>query len=474
VKTPKVGDITPTRDERGIDRSAWLALLVWASGLTVALTLDDPRLRFLPFLGAMGLSTLGWWGLSGRACRGALSPALLGTAVVAGVLFRLSALLAPPAFSEDVFRYVFEGRVVWSEGPAFPFSTAPAEAARLGVSPTLLDAAWRRINHAELSTIYPPFAQLVFALAGGLGELGVGPHLLLLKLALTLADLGVWLLLARALPRLGAPRSAALVWGLSPLVVLEIAREGHGDSLAALGLALMVSGFAARRPRVGYLGLVLAALAKLNGLVAIPAALRNERRGASILAGLVLLGLPWLIAGPTASAGLLAYAERWRAGDGAFGLAHGAAQLLLGGSWGRLGAWTVTADQLARALTAAIFAAVAFALLRRRVAPERVPERAGACLFFLLLLAPTLHPWYATWVLPFAALPGFALARPIALLVTLAPLLHHPAWLELVTGRWTDVGWVRAAVHVPVWLSVGLALSRQRSHEGRAPGAEAK
>ena len=388
----------------------------------------------------------------------------------AGVAFRLIALGSSPAFSEDVFRYVYEGRVVWYYGWGFPFAHSPADALHLGVDSALLDNAWLRINHPELSTIYPPVSQLAFIAAGGLGELTGGMHLTWLKAILLTADLLTWWILAAALRATGRPQEWSLVWGLSPLVILEIAREGHADSLSALGLALGIYGFVAGRPRIGYVGWALAALAKLNGLVVMPAAARSTRRGL-LLAILLctLVAAPYLLAGGTAGAGLSAYASRWRAGDGAFSVLLGISGWLLGGEWAQFdaaGNFTLTRHQLARGLVAMLFGGWALAVLARPAPMSAVPARGGLLLVGLLLLAPTVHPWYVLWLLPFAAAaPAFDARTATLVLAALAPLLHHPGWLELTDGRWRDVGWVRAIVHLSVWASLvaGLATRRRTS-----------
>lgn len=445
--------------------------IVWASGLVYVLTLDDPRLRFVPFLFGVAISSLGWLGL--MRCDRQLSKesrlgpsALVKTLVVAAVALRLWAVMLPPAFSEDVFRYVYEGRLVWWYGWGFPFAHAPAAGPDLEVDPALLDAAWLRINHPELSTIYPPLAQLVFVAAGGLGEGLGGGHLPLVKLLLVAADLCAWRILhaaARSAPRLGP---MAFAWGFSPLVILEVAREGHADSLSAFGLSLGIFGFLAARPRVGYAGWALAALAKLNGLIIMPAAARVTRRGILIAMALcTLIALPYLMAGGTSGSGLRAYASRWRAGDGAFTVVLGVSEALLGGEWARVGQLTLTRHTLARGLVAALFATWTLAIAGPAGTLRQIPDRAGLLLLGLLLLSPTLHPWYVIWLLPFvAAAPDFRGRSAAITLALLAPALHHPGWLELVTGEWTDRGWIRAVVHLPVWICLVAALvpSRRR------------
>lgn len=439
----------------------------WALGLGLVFTLDDPRLRYPSFLVGYALSVLGWLGLVHLARRDALRGRFLVGVVAVAILARGVALALTPAFSEDVFRYVYEGRLVWVLGPGAPFAHAPAAGPTLGLPPALIDEAWLRINHPEISTIYPPFAQLVFAVAGGLGDLFGGGHLLLLRALLVLADLGTWGLLAKALRKLGRPAAESLTWGACPLVILEVAREGHADSLSALGLALGLYGFVAARPRLGYVGWAVAALAKLNGLVVLPAAVRTTRRGlGAALALCTLLAVPWLLAGSDAGRGLGEYATRWRAGDGAFTVLLAVAEAALGGDWTRIGEITVTKHQLARVFTAGLFGLAALVVLAPAAPKVRVPTRAGTLLLLLLLLSPTLHPWYLLWVLPFAtAADRFTGRAPVLWLVSVAAALHHPGWLELVDGHWADLGAVRAAVHVPAWALWAVCLVRAR----RAP-----
>lgn len=428
------------------------AVATWLAGLTIVFTLDDPRLRFPAFLAGAALATTGWLGALAAVRARPPSRRVLGVVVALAVAMRLWAVSLPPAFSEDVFRYLYEGRVVWHEGPAFPFVVPPADAAARPALPrALFDASWLRINHPEIPTIYPPFAQAVFVLAAGLAELAGGGFLVALKLALVVAELGAALLVAQALVALGRPRAEALVAVLCPLAILEIGREGHADSLSMFGLALGVWGFARARPAAGHAGFALAALAKLNGLVALFASARSTRRGLGVaIALLALLALPVTLGGPKALTALGTYASAWRAGDGVFTLVLELAGRVLGGDWRRIGALTVTQHQLARAMTAALYGVLVLAVLRRPAPEREVPARVGVLLLGLLLLSPTMHPWYTLWLLPFAALPGPA-RRASILLMALAPILHHPGWLELVGGTWTDVGWARALVHGPVW-----------------------
>lgn len=440
-------------DRSGPVRSWTVALPVcaWATGLAGQLLLDDPRRRFPAFVALGALSAAGWIGLSRVPPSAAPGRRALVVTLILALSFRAWALTLPPAFSEDVYRYVYEGRAALAAGPAFPFEHAPAAGPHRGLPPELFDEAWLRINHAHIPTIYPPFAQATFVLAAGLSAWSGASTLTVLKLLLVGAELLAFGLLLVMSRRRGQGPNPAVHALACPLAVLEIAREGHADSLSVLGFALFCYAFAQARPSLGYVGLALAALGKLNGVVVLPAALRSTRRGLLVALPLFLmLGLPVALAGPAALTGLGEYAERWRSGDGVFSLLLWLSEGLLGGDYVMLGEHALTRHRLARGLSLAVFVAATVVVLRPPAPMALAPERAGRLLLLLLLLAPTLHPWYALWTLPFLVYGGPE-RRAIIALLALAGLGHHASWLDLGPG-WEDRPLVRAIVHLPVWL----------------------
>ncbi len=413
------------------------------------LALDDPRRRFPAWIAATLVGGVCAWFVD-VAAGPRPTPALVRAAWLAGLALRLAHLTATPAFSEDVHRYVYEGRASWLAGPAFPFRHAPREGPAL-LPPEAIDVSFLRLNHPDVPAIYPPASQAFFAAVTAVWPDGHDAARAL-RVGFVALEVAAIVVVARGLER------APLLWLLAPLPIGELAREGHHDALSLLGLALVVAGAARGRPARAYLGAALAALAKLNGLVVLPALVRETRRG--LLAGgwpLLLLPLPFLA---FASTGLESYATRWRAGDGAFALVDALAGLLLGGApdvaWAHVGPWTWTRAGLARALLAGGLGLATLALVRRSARrgaaalDVHVAARAGALLTLVLALGPTLHPWYVTWLLPFVALPRAASgpwrAFAIALVVG-APVLEHPPWVELVDGAWRELRPLTLALH---------------------------
>ena len=72
------------------------------------------------------------------------------------ILFRATLLMAQPSLSDDIYRYLWDGRV--QAHAINPYLYSP-DAEELK---SFRDANWEKINHKEIQTIYPPFAQVFF------------------------------------------------------------------------------------------------------------------------------------------------------------------------------------------------------------------------------------------------------------------------------------------------------------------------
>lgn len=402
---------------------------------------------YLPIHGLLvGLMLLGW-----RALRH--HPRMLRWALGAALAFRLVAALGAPALSDDVYRYVWDGRL--QAHGVHPYRYAPADPEL----ESLRDEHWPRINHPGLRTIYPPLSQLLFA---ALAAAGAGP--LGFKLALGLLDFGVVLLLWRLLGALKLPAGRLLLYAWNPLAVVETAGSGHVEPLGLLFLLAATLALVRWRPAWSASALAAAVQVKLLPLALFPAILRRVRNRDLLLffAVLALLALPYALSGPALGAGLIDYAQRWERNALLFPALRRALE------WQDLGPWLKSAldwsrerigdglvpwgalyrhvwpGDLARLAVglAALGWLVALSLRRGLgVAREFYLALAG-----VLLLSPTLHPWYVLWVLPFAAAfaaPGwlaFAALVPLSYLagsgevswglraVQYAPLIGAGAW----------------------------------------------
>ncbi|HEY2749687.1 MAG TPA: glycosyltransferase 87 family protein [Polyangia bacterium] len=415
-----------------------LVALTWAAIATArALPASLPR-HLLVYLAA----GLAWLVASLVILRLPASRAQLIIIAVVAVALRVPAWLAPPAHSDDVYRYAWDGRVQRAGINPYRF---PPDAPELAA---LRDDGWARINNRSLPTIYPPLAEAAFAAA---------PSLTAWKVMVALGDLGVALLLYMGL----AERRRVLLWAWSPLVVMELGMNAHVD---ALGVALLVAGLLAwQRGRSTAAGALVAAAAAVKLLPVV--ALAGMRRRKAIVAAAIVavaLALPYAAAGPRMSGSLGEYSRRWRVNDGAFAVLYATAERLVAhtrfaarydmADSPRLARFVSGRDRdtlfpdevasfVARVWAGAIFlAVVAWAMWRRAPAARLTEAAIGA----FVLLTPALHPWYVVWLLPLVAVGG---SPAWLVLATLVPLGYRPLDGWLAGGTWHDPVWTRALEH---------------------------
>ena len=159
---------------------------------------------------------------------------------------RLITVFTCPILELDYYRYIWDGKTV-AEGVS-PYLHSPEQVLNAGSDETetlkRLDAMSVRTesNHTILSrvhfedhtTIYPPVSQIVFAsvMKWFPDTASVEAHIVTMKLALVLFDLGTLLLIWFLLAKLGFNVGWMIVYAWNPLVLKEIANGGHLDSIA--------------------------------------------------------------------------------------------------------------------------------------------------------------------------------------------------------------------------------------------------
>ena len=361
---------------------------------------------------------------------------------------RLLALPATP--SDDVARYLWEARVLAAgENPYLLAPDDPQLAALAATSPEHAG-----INHPDWPAIYPPVAQLWQALV-----VAIHPSALALKISFLLVEVGLVVLLLGILRRRGLPDHRIALYAWNPLAILATASEGHHDVLSATLLLAALSARDLRRPlRAGAL-FALAVLSKGLAVVCAPVFLwrRDDRDPLRARAA------SWVSAGLV---GIALCAPVFAIGGG------------LLGSFTRFGTelhWNDSAHALAalwlpprgaRALMAAIGLGVVFILWRRdrRDALEAGPVLLGT----LLLLLPTLHPWYLVVLLPSLCLTRWWgwIAFTGSVMLTWIPFLEINR-----TGHWVEWPWLKVPEYAPlaVWLLACAWLARPSAAPRASP-----
>ncbi|GJM20973.1 MAG: hypothetical protein DHS20C15_08880 [Planctomycetota bacterium] len=432
-------------------RSTWIAVALLLLGHALLAAAGGPRSEPFGSLLAWSLAGAGWTIAVRAVLRGQPLPSLRVLLLVA-LVARLIAFTGDP--SDDLARYVWEGRVQRAGFDPYRLPPHAGELAALAARAP----EFAQINHPEWTAIYPPLTQLVQRTL-----VGIAPNAWSFRIAFLLAEAALVGLLIGELRRRGQPPQRVLIYAWSPLAIFATAHEVHSDVLAALLLFAALATLVRQRHTLAGALASCAVFAKFLPLVAAPALLTEASRASPRRPrSLVLFGAGALLAGA-----VLLWPFR-----------HSGSALL--SSFSRFGAELHFNDALpsllrgAFGLQATPWISAALGLAAAGWIWARTPPdaflRAALLLAVMLLLLPTLHPWYLMLLLPFLVLfPWWGW-----LAFTLTSALTWLALLELRrSGQWVEWPWLRLPEYAPLalWLSWRAAriLSRRRVSTRSAP-----
>jgi len=389
-----------------------LALIVIA-GLVLLLVRparDPAQVRPLPLLiGAWMAFIAAAWLLRKVPLRSAVALILLG-----GIAVQLAAVSAPPQNSNDLYRYIWDGRV--QAAGVDPYAYVPTARQLTGLREEFLfhpgaeycvsqayvasdpaaelAAGCTAINRPTVPTIYPPVAEAYFL---GVHYLpGGSDSSTPIQATTALVAVLITVLLLFGLRRLGRDVRTAALWSWCPMVALEAGNSAHVDvvaaGLAAAAILVLATARTTRRTILGGILLGLAIATKLTPVLTVPALLRRR----------------WFTVAAAASSAFIAvYVPHLLAvGSKVIGFLPGYLQqedYTSGTRYGIIG--LVVTGPLASAMAVLILAAVALAVLQFGD-PDRPWQGAVVMTAAALAVTTPRFQWYALLLVMLVAFDG--------------------------------------------------------------------
>src|SRR5713226_6809953 len=144
-------------------------------------------------------------------------------------IFRLSIVFAPPYLSDDIYRYVWDGRV--QAAGINPYRYIPADEHLQSLRD---EEIYTKINRRDYAhTIYPPVAEGIYFLTTRVSE-----SVTWMKATMVgFEAVGIWAII-QLLASFGLSRQRILIYAWHPLVIWEFAGSGHFDAIAIAFIAL--------------------------------------------------------------------------------------------------------------------------------------------------------------------------------------------------------------------------------------------
>ncbi len=379
---------------------------------------------------------------------------LLFFILVIAVLLRLGLQGAPSILEDDYNRYLWDGAVTASG--LNPYAYSPEQILDLRTDGVVLDrlikqsnGSFELINYPEFSTVYPPIAQVIFAVTYWIAPFNLDA----LRLVFFVLELGCISFILLILQHLGKP----LIWGAlyawNPLVIKEISNSVHMEPILMLPVLCAVYLVLKQRMIWASAALAIAAGVKIwpallvfviwRQLLSSPKQLIQS--GIVFTVILALMVMPIVLTGISEKSGFVAFGGQWQASSAAYLISEWFAYLATP-------YWVedyIEIPLVSRLILAGLLLiSIAFICIKKARDPAQMVLRMFLIIASIYILAPSHTPWYFIWIAPFLC---FFPSRGLLLAGALIPLHYtffHFQIRDLNDVYHTGIVWL---IWLPVW-----------------------
>ena len=316
-----------------------------------------------------------------------------------GMLMRLLLLFSFPALSDDIYRFIWDGRLLLNVTD--PYKQLPADYVQMGLD-GLDQGLYDQLNSKEYFSIYPPFNQVFFYISVLLSPNSVFWSAVVLRVIIILFEWGNIQLISKLLRHYKLPQKYGLLYALNPLVILELTGNLHFEAIVIFFLLLALWRYEQGKLHWSAIYFGLSVATKFLPLIFLPLLLRQVGFKKTMIYGLivaVVLAVSFLPLINTAHIWAIKdsmelyfqkfefnasvyYLTRW------YGFQEFGHNIIA-----RSGKWMMYAT---------LGSIWLYALLGKK---KRLPEMMMWVWTLYLLFATTVHPWY---VIPLLALSIFS------------------------------------------------------------------
>ena len=366
------------------------------------------------------------------------------TIIILGLLFRVLILPAQQIQEDDVYRYLWDGKVFANKINPYKYSPSEVhEFKELRIQQPkiyyeiydeknelelerLSELKWEnpkslkyleRVNHPEVPTIYPPMAQYVFSAVHFIQP----DSIFAMRIAFLIFDLFTLCFIIGILSKLRLNRNLCAIYFWCPLIIKETLNSTHLDIIGISFLFGSIYFFICHRHSLATFFLALGFLGKLYPAILFPLYLKsffeNSRNkysnpwlipfiNSTLFLSVIILGyIPFIGIGLEMFEGLKAYSLYWQSNDSIFSCMVFIFKKILGD----LNSATFLSNSLpiflSKLTVVCILIGVLGWLLLKNTTLMEEPQSLLKHFFILMalvfLLSPIQNPWYLCWVVPF-------------------------------------------------------------------------
>ena len=363
--------------------------------------------------------------------------------ILAAIVTRIILLPAFPTLSDDIYRYLWDGRLIL-EGTS-PFAFTPT--ALLEIKPSIdTHRIYPLLNSPNYYSIYPPVSQFCFAMSAWLGSGLLSSTIILKGCILIIEGSGLWAMFHLLKQNTPDYTKWFLLYALNPLLIIEIYGNVHLEGLA-IGFALL-SLLALHSKHSVYAGVLLALAvgAKLIPIVLFPYMWQQSNKSersifaVSFIATSFVLFLPILLTLDIGNflVSLDLYFRKFEFNASVYYLQRAIGQWISGYNLiqyiGPINALLV------------LWLALRMWLQNQVLNPVDSLKPVQSAFFILLvfyLTTTTMHPWYAVYLIAF----GVLIQNPVGVIWSSLIWLSYHFYHQ---GQWSENPMIWSLQYIPL------------------------
>lgn len=325
-----------------------------------------------------------------------------------GLIFRITLLPTSYTTSDDVHRYLWEGKVIVNGYN--PFTTPPEDSSLVH----LQDDNYEKATFKHMSAIYPPLSQIVFAINYLIADNSV----VLLKVIYLIFEVLTLIFLLKLLILKGKDPKLILLYAWLPLPIMEYFINAHIDAIGITFLALFLYYFEKNRISLSSIMLALAFLSKLLALLILPLVIKKLGIKKALLFYVVFIVtclifyVPFIYGNFDILAGLFRYLAHWEFNGSVYNL---------------IKIFFSRGDIVRTVCGVLLLLSVLIISFRYKDFSKAV----FAVFLCVVIFSTTLYPWYLGWIASMNVLMGFFSVLSLFFTINFSNLTPlAPQWKE--------------------------------------------
>lgn len=319
-----------------------------------------------------------------------------------GVLLRVLLIASLPKLSDDIYRFIWDGRLLLNFED--PYKYLPAHHLGQGLT-GITQGLYDQLNSSDYFTVYPPLNQFIFFISTLLSPGSIVWSVVILRVIMIVFELGNISLIRKLLKHYKLPQAYGLIYVLNPLVIFEVTGNLHFEGIMVYFLLMAIWQYEQGRLHKSAIFFGLSVATKFLPLIFLPLLLRKIGLKKTMIYGLIVVATLSVTFLP-----LINTAHIWAIRDS---MELYFQKFEFNGSIYYLARWygfeTEGHNIIAKSGKWMIYATMATIFLYSLISKKKEWPRQMVWVWTLyLLFATTVHPWY---VIPLLAVAVFSKIR---------------------------------------------------------------